>query len=102
MTLARSKKLQASARGQDCALRLIGTCNGNPETVVLCHIGKVRGMACKAGDNMAIFACSACHDAIDGRAKYDKELNPNLAEDFLRALEETQQIHIDNELMVIK
>lgn len=102
MALARSKKLRDSARGKDCTLRLIGSCNGNSDTTVLCHIGKVRGMACKAGDNMAIYACSSCHDVLDGRTSYSSSDNANLSEDCLRALEETQQSFIDEGLMVIK
>lgn len=86
----------------DCTLRLTGTCNGNHETTVLCHIGKAGGMGIKCGDNMAIYACSDCHDAIDGKASYDSMLNPNLHEDLLRALEETQSIWIAEGLMVIK
>ena len=98
----RSKKLRDSARGEECTLRLTGTCNHNPETVVLCHVGKIRGMAFKCNDSFAIYACSACHSAIDGRAKYSHELNPNLSEDVLRALELTQNRLIEKGLMVIK
>lgn len=102
MTLARSKKLKDSAKGKDCTLRLIGTCNGNSETTVLCHVGRRRGTAIKSGDNMAIYACSSCHDAIDGRVSYNSLANPNLHEDILRAIEETQEQFIDEGLMVIK
>lgn len=95
----KSKKLRASARGEQCTLRLVGICNFNPETVVLAHIGKGGGMGSKCGDNMAVFACSNCHDVIDGRASYDSILNPNIAAEELRALGETQQIWFDNGLM---
>lgn len=95
-------KIRKSAKGKSCTVRLIGTCNGNSETVVFAHIGKIRGWAFKCGDNFGVYACSSCHDAIDGRAKYDKELNPNIEEDKLRALEETQGILINEGLMVIK
>ena len=88
----KSKKLRASARGEDCTLRL-DCCNGDPETVVLAHIGKGGGMGSKCGDNMAVFACSACHQLIDSASK------SAYAADKLRALEETQQVWIDNGLM---
>ena len=89
----KSKKLRASARGEQCTLRLVGVCNFNPETVVLAHIGKGGGMGSKCGDNMAVFACSSCHAEIDSSAK------DSYAADKLRALGETQQIWFDNGLM---
>jgi hypothetical protein len=48
---------------------------------------------------MAIFACSACHDVIDGRVSYSSSDNPNIEEDKLRALEATQSFWI-NEGMI--
>ena len=89
----KSKKLRASARGEQCTLRLVGVCNFNPETTVLAHIGKGGGMGSKCGDNMAVFACSNCHSEIDSSAKGSH------AVDKLRALGETQQIWFDNGLM---
>ncbi|ENC6723378.1 nuclease domain-containing protein [Vibrio harveyi] len=88
-----SKKIRKAAKGQDCTLRLIGICNFNPETTVLAHIGFAGGWATKCGDNIAVFACSNCHEAIDshGRSKH--------AADKLRALEETQQLLIDKGLL---
>lgn len=93
-----SKKLRASARGQDCTLRLPGVCNGNPETTVLAHLpcGK-KGMGMKSPDNMACFACSSCHDLLDGRAKGEIDWR-----DVLRALAETQSYWLREGLMTIK
>lgn len=65
-------KLRKSAKGQRCTLRLQG-CNHNPETTVLAHIriaGRC-GAGLKPADNEAVFACSHCHDVIDGRIKAD-------------------------------
>lgn len=59
-------KLRQSARGMECMVRLPGHCNRNSETVVLAHVGKSH-MAGKCPDIHAAFACSDCHDAIDGR-----------------------------------
>lgn len=98
----RSKKIMKSAKGEACTVRLIGTCNSNPETTVFAHIGKRRGMAIKSADYFGVYACSSCHDAIDGRAKYDTDLNPNLPEDLLRGLEETQEKLVDKGLMEVK
>ena len=80
-----SKPVRDSARGEDCSLRL-DCCNHNSETVCLCHIRAFgwAGMAQKPPDFLAVYACSACHDALDRRS--------NAAwgwEDVLRALGET-------------
>lgn len=80
-------KLRQSAKGEDCTLRL-GNCS-NAETVVLCHIGRLRGMAIKCGDHFGVYACSNCHDIIDGRVK-SQFSKLELQAEKLRALEETQ------------
>lgn len=96
----RSKKARLLARGRDCTLRLVGYCNYNNETTVACHIGKNRGMGHKCGDNMIVYACSGCHDVLDSRVKHDYSPG-ELAIEKLRALEESQRIMHDNEVMVI-
>lgn len=62
------KSLRTLARGQECMVRT-HACNGNPETTVLAHIrrGNVAGMGQKPPDTCGVWACSACHDLIDGR-----------------------------------
>ncbi|MCF6442043.1 DUF1364 domain-containing protein [Pseudoalteromonas luteoviolacea] len=65
----KSKKLRNSAKGQECQVRIPGVCNGNPETVVLAHVGKGSGMGQKCDDIHATFCCSACHDEIDRRTR---------------------------------
>ena len=52
-----------------------GICNGNPETEVLAHYRLIglSGMGMKSPNEIASFACSACHDAIDRRAHTDLE-----------------------------
>jgi len=65
------KSLRTLAQGQPCMVRSVGYCNSNSETVVLCHIrrGNVAGMGQKPPDLCAVWACSGCHDLIDGRTK---------------------------------
>ena len=89
-------KIRDSAEGEDCSLRL-GYCSGN-ETTVLCHIGRNRGWAIKCPDYFAVYACSNCHDVIDGRAPalYGYEMVDNAK---LYALERTQQKLIDKGLL---
>ena len=98
MSRAQSKKLRDSARGQECTLRMFGVCNFNPEITVLAHIAcGQKGMGLKSPDNMAVFACSACHDLLDGRRPGQLDLR-----DVIRALGETQAIWISQGLMTIK
>lgn len=89
-------KLRKSAKGENCTL-LLGNCSGD-DTVVLCHIGKNRGMGYKCGDHFAVYACSNCHDIIDGRAKsrYGKLELDSIK---LLALERTQDKFIEKGLM---
>ena len=68
----RSKKLRAAARYQSCKIQLPGVCIGGTETTVLAHLPSTpHGMALKGDDLVAVEACRACHDAIDGRMAYD-------------------------------
>jgi hypothetical protein len=71
-------KLTKSAKGRNCTIRLPGVCNHYNETVVLAHINGVRfghGVGHKVNDLHGAYACSACHDIVDGRFKthYTKE-----------------------------
>ncbi|MFH7524064.1 nuclease domain-containing protein [Aeromonas sp. A5] len=68
----RSKALRNGARGQFCKLQLPGVCVGGTETTVLAHLPSApHGMALKGDDLVAVEACCACHDAIDGRRSYE-------------------------------
>jgi len=84
-----SPKLRASAKGQPCTLRL-PCCNHDQDTTVLAHLRFFgwAGVAEKPDDYLGVFACSACHDAIDGRGRNLWEF-----EDLLRALGETLRAH---------
>lgn len=93
-TMIRSKKILNAAKNQDCTLRLDG-CTFDSEQTIAAHVGVRRGMAIKCGDNMVVFACANCHSQIDGANR------KKLALDILRAVEETQEILINKELMVV-
>jgi hypothetical protein len=60
--------LRQLARGKPCMVRSV-LCNSNPETTVLAHfrLMGVSGMGMKSPDTCAAWACSDCHDLIDGR-----------------------------------
>ncbi len=67
----RNKKLRDSARGEECTINIPGVCNHNTETTVLAHYGEPgeKGIGIKPDDTSAAFACSDCHDILDGRAE---------------------------------
>ena len=95
-------KIRKSARGQQCQIRLAGICNHNPETVVLAHyrMAGTCGMGMKPSDIQAAYACSRCHDSVDGRLKTDltrDELQTAFAEGVMR----TQQILIKQGLLKV-
>ena len=95
-------KIRESARGQQCQIRLVGICNHNPETVVLAHyrMAGTCGMGMKPNDIQAAYACSQCHDAVDGRLKTEythEELQTAFAEGVMR----TQQILIKQGLLKV-
>ncbi len=66
--MSKQDKYTKSARGQQCQIRLPGSCNHNPETVVLAHLSGA-GMGAKHLNIHAAYICSGCHDAVDGRTK---------------------------------
>lgn len=60
--------LRDAARGEPCMVRS-ALCNCDPLTTVLAHyrmIG-ISGMGMKSPDLIGAWACSACHDLVDGR-----------------------------------
>ncbi|KAF0675096.1 nuclease domain-containing protein [Profundibacterium mesophilum] len=70
-----SDSLRQFARGQECQMRS-EWCNGDRETVVLCHSRRRAGtgMAQKPHDFWAYHGCSSCHAAehmIEDRELYD-------------------------------
>lgn len=93
-----SRKLRASANGQDCTVRLPGTCNHNPGTTVLAHLpcGQ-KGVGMKGFDTVAVYACSDCHNAIDGRGPGDVDW-----QDILRAVAETHEALIRDGILTVK
>ncbi len=96
-----SQKLRASARGQECTLRIPGVCNHDRDTTVLAHIRTkgASGMAQKPDDWHAVFACSDCHDVLDKRKHVDFVLIPYLY--VIEALQRTQKIWFDMGLITI-
>lgn len=97
--MAKQTKITKSARNQECQIRIPGYCNGNSETVVLCHLGGA-GMGRKGSDIHAAYGCSSCHDVVDHRdscAFTDELIKVWFHEGIFR----TQQILLDNGLIKI-
>lgn len=93
------RKIRNFARGQTCTLRLRG-CNGNPDTVVFAHAPSIdNGMGLKqAKDFWGAFACSNCHDMVDGRVS-TKDDRITILERWLAGIYETQKRLIEAGLM---
>lgn len=94
--MIRSRKITQSARGEECTVRILGVCNGNPETTVLAHLPSgAHGIGIKSSDLCGVYACSACHDHIDRRQIDDEEFEPNRQGYLLRAVIETHERMVD-------
>lgn len=69
-------KVKASAKGEDCTVRLVGVCSFDPKKTVWSHgrwgaqLGEAgRGMGTKALDLCGAYACTDCDAAYDGQLK---------------------------------
>lgn len=91
-------KIRKSAKGRECTIRLPGICNFDPDKTVFAHIGRKRGTSIKCNDLHGIYACSDCHDVIDGR-RPTSFTNFELDSYKLDALEETQLILLEEGLI---
>ena len=60
------RNLRKEAQGRECMIRIPSVCNGDPATTVLAHLNG-GGMGMKRPDTSAAWACSSCHDVVDGR-----------------------------------
>jgi hypothetical protein len=96
----KSGKLRKSAKLQDCFVRIPSICNFNPETVVLAHVGS-KGQSLKKSDIHAAFACSACHDELDGRTHNSAFSKNALKLMHYEGVERTQDIWINNGMLIV-
>ena len=93
-------KIRESAEGEECQVRLVGICNGNPKTTVFAHLGG-GGMGAKMQDLFGAYCCSSCHDVVDNRAKAGQS-RASIALDFFDGMVRTQEILLDKGLINIK
>ena len=85
----KSKKITNSAKGEDCTLRIYGVCNFNSTTTIPAHMNG-GGMGYKHHDIHMCYACSDCHDWLDGRVDYHSTEDWMKKAEFGRAMVETQ------------
>jgi len=70
--VSKSTPITRSARGEQCTLQIVGICNRNIETTVYSHFPDGSGGSNKLnGELCGGYACSDCHDIVDGRQKHD-------------------------------
>ena len=96
----RSNKIRESAKGEHCSLRIPDVCNHNPETVVFAHLPGHKGVGTKNHDLFGVYACSECHNWMDGR--HWKVVHESKSSASLRALQETQMKLIQKGIIQIK
>lgn len=62
-----NRKILDAARGERCTLEIPGVCNGNPETTIAAHAQFEGGITGGKTDDVSVcFACSSCHEFVDG------------------------------------
>jgi len=94
----RLKKIRDSARGQDCTVES-PWCNHNPETVVFAHYSAPdeSGMGMKPDDTSGAYACSDCHDWLDGRVNHAACIPEEYY--WFRACRRTWRLLIEREIL---
>jgi len=97
----KTSKIRQSAKGEQCTVGVPHICNGDEGTVVLAHLNGA-GMGRKNPDYQAAYACSDCHEWLDGGfVRYDGTRDER---DLLhyRAVMRTQERLIEKELITVR
>jgi len=99
----KSQAIRDSARDEECTLHIVGVCNYDPATTILAHLpDESHGMARKADDISSCYACSSCHDYLDGRVKVHEEWHYEREWYMRRALVRTLRRLIEKEILSFK
>ena len=98
----RIKKIRDSARNQDCTVKS-PWCNYNPETTVFAHYGEPgeKGIGIKPDDSSGVYACSTCHDWLDGRYTPPKGTYPwaDKTAFWFKGMRRTWRLLLENEVL---
>ena len=92
-------KIQASAKGEECTLRIDDYIH-EPETVVLCHAPYPGRSGTRKDDWWAAYGCARCHDIVDGRT-WKQIPREEMDRFWLRAIHETQSRLIEKGLIKV-
>jgi hypothetical protein len=100
--MIRSKQLRDSARGEECTIQLYPYCEGQSETVVLCHLpSEGHGIGLKSPDHWGAYGCGICHAIIDGRQRCEVD-REEVEACMIRGLYRTWGRMIEKGLITIK
>jgi hypothetical protein len=91
-------RIRESAKGEDCTIRIPGVCNGDAATVVLAHLPAMK-MGGKSPDFQAAYACSGCHDMVDGRKQPLSHDKRTLQCWFFEGVIDTQKLLVEKGLL---
>lgn len=95
-------KITKHAKGQECQVQIFPYCNQNPETTVFAHAWcEDKGVGIKSPDWFGAFACSACHDIIDGRHQINDMSLPEIHKAHLNGVYRTWKILIEDGIIKI-
>ncbi len=95
--------ITALAKHRPCTVRG-PSCNRDPATTVAAHFRSHRngaGMGIRPADLFIAFACSACHDWVDGRVHIDGHDRDEARHAHLLGMIETQRWLMENGHVVI-
>lgn len=87
--------LRQYARGKPCQIRLVGICNRDDTTTVLCHVRLmgITGTGLKADDVLGAWGCSACHEWTE-RRNADNRTQRDFYEGMVRTQNELRKAGI--------
>lgn len=97
-------KVRKSAEGENCTFQIAGVCNYDPATTIYAHLpDESNGMGKKSDDISGAYACSDCHDLIDGRNKQKFAFKPEDIEWYMRrAQTRTLRRLIEKGVVIVK
>jgi hypothetical protein len=93
-------KYTRSAKGQVCQVRIPGICNADTATTVLAHLNGA-GLSIKHLPIHGAYACSACHDEVDGRTRNGVFRSHALQRIHLEGVIRTQILMVENGILVL-